>query len=258
MVRYVDKYNWVGLMYYSGSVGLYKSVETTRSAIGSPISGSVDAGDVLRVSVVGNVLTAYKNGTQVDTATTDYLAGNKNAGFYTANYTAGFSGYAYTEKADGTATVPATTPDTTNESEGTSSWNPMVWLWNKVKGILIPSPEEWQEVAAEFGTLAEKEPIGTMRDVAGFASSTKAQMIAPAGGGAAPSVSGATGGGLWGWFSFSTVWVSMMDAGQWFASIIEGVTLGGMNALQLVKLATDAFLMWGLVLMISRKVKFAA
>ncbi len=258
--RYTDASNHMALEFYSGLNLRRVQAGTSTTIVSGPTSGACAnyaVGDVLAVSFAGSTIKGFRNGNLCWTATDGFNAAATGGGIL-HDWEITLDDYGFKQNTDGTATEASTTPDTTSETESTSSWNPMSWLWDKVKGVLIPSPTEWQEVAAEFATLAEKEPIGTIRDVAGFAASTKALMVAPAGGGAAPSVTGAAGEGLWGWFSFSTVWLSMMDAGQWFASIIEGVTLGSINALQLVKLATDAFLMWGLVLMISRKVHFAA
>lgn len=222
-------------------------------------SMSATAGARVAASWTPDAVTVYVNGTALQTFNDATHATGTSVGLRTRNNTQTFDDFNAYLKVDGTASplVQSSTPDQVESSSG-SGWNPMAWLWDKVKGVLIPSPDEWQEVAAEFNKLAEKEPIGTMRDVSGFASTVKAQMVAPAGGGGAPAVSGGPAGSLWGWFSFSGLWVAVIDAGNWLASIIEGVTLGSVNALQLFRLFTDALLLWGLVLMVSRKVHFAA
>lgn len=222
--------------------------------------GTPVAGQRMRVSFSGDVITAYQGNTELVSIRDTRLMDQGGVGFAQYGGEIQWDNFAYTVNPDGSITSGASTtsPDQVSADSGSSSWNPMVWLWDRVKGVLVPSETEWEQIRADLNGLAEKEPIGTVRDVSGFAATVKAQMVAPGGGGGAPLVVHAPGTGIWEWVSFGRFWVAAIDGGEWLASIIEGVTLGTVNALQLMRLAADAFLLWSLVLMVSAKVRFAA
>ncbi len=220
------------------------SSSTNTLAENTAIPAGRPSGTVLRVSYNGSTIKGYENGVEVVSVTSGQFQAATKVGYgFLGAASQKYQSWSYTQNSDGTATAPVPGEDTTDKSDSGSFWNPMSWLWDKLKGVLIPTETDWEEVATALSALGEKEPIGTIRDVSSFAGTVKTQVVAPVGN-AAPAVIGTQGSGWLAWLSFGVLWTAGVDAGSWLAMLAEGVTLGPVNALQLVQLSTDFLIMW--------------
>ncbi len=68
---------------------------------------------------------------------------------------------------------------TCGATEDDDSWNPMGWLWDRVRGLLVPTDEDWAAISAAFNKLTDREPVGTLKDVAMFVSDVRTALASP-------------------------------------------------------------------------------
>lgn len=59
--------------------------------------------------------------------------------------------------------------------------NPMGWIWNQFKGLLVPDGDDWQEITNALAPFWEREPMGTIHDVSVFLADMKADLDDPGG-----------------------------------------------------------------------------
>ncbi len=162
------------------------------------------------------------------------------------------TGFAYTQNADGTATqaAEAGADGPTADGNEDSGWNPMAWVWDKFKGLLVPSESDWQEIAVELDKLTDKEPIGTLKDVAMFAGSIKTAVSTPPAAGSAPSVTEATCSltGMASMFcgaTFAAVWGGGVDMSNRVADAMDQFSVAGMSGTTFVKVGMDVIAAFG-------------
>ncbi len=76
---------------------------------------------------------------------------------------------------------------------GFDIWSPVRWLWDRISGglttlastiingvrdLLLPTPEDWALIRSELDRLAQREPMGTVRDLAAWIGSFRAALQA--------------------------------------------------------------------------------
>ncbi len=252
LVRYVssDYYLYVGSD-SSGNFGLFKIASGTLTKL---VASTKSSGAVYRVEMVGSSLKLYMNGTLQGSATDEPPVGATKFGFYTRNGSESiFDDFKYTEKPDGSTTATTeggTTAPTTDGKADTSGWNPMAWLWDKVKGLLVPSPDDWKEIAADLDKLTDKEPVGTLKDVGAFAGSIKSAATTAPAVGYMPQASGrpCSGegfAGLFCWVSLGSVWQGAVTMSGSIATAVDTVSIGGMNGTTFIKVGIDVLAAFG-------------
>jgi murein DD-endopeptidase MepM/ murein hydrolase activator NlpD len=179
--RYVDGSNYWWVRCASDGKLVIGKLAGSSTVFTSTVGGCV-SGAVVRVSFDGAVHTAFINGTQVLTVTDVAHQSAVKVGFGSSSGAAGlYDNWQYTEStagvyAENTEGVPGTTEPEDTGSSG--SWNPIAWLWDRVKGVLVPSESDWEEVTAAFNALTDKEPMGTVKDVGTYWAGLRVEVLA--------------------------------------------------------------------------------
>ncbi len=146
--------------------------------------------------------------------------------------------------------------------EDDGGWNPMGWLWDKLRGVLIPDENDWEEIAAALGPVLDKEPIGTMRDVSGFLKGFRTALTPPAGA-SAPVV---TGGGsvpdgigrALDPFTVSAVFGQFVSVNNMAADAVDSFQVGGVKGTTFLMVVADLVAGFELVAYLRSRVQFAA
>ncbi len=251
--RFVDTNNlwWVGFS-NGGVFGLHKEVAGSGTVMAT---FPLDTAAKYRVSFVGDKITVFNGSTQVASVTDSTHVGAKKHGFFTRNGSESeFDDFQYTENPDGTLTKveAGADPATSDGNEDTAGWNVMGWMWDKLKGLLVPTEDDWKEIAAELDKLTDKEPIGTLKDVAAFAGTIKSAVSTPPAAGATPAITGGTCSsgklsGLFCWLTFEKVWQGAVNMSGTVAGAVDTFQVAGMNGTTFIKVGIDviaAFSVW--------------
>ncbi len=158
----------------------------------------------------------------------------------------------------GASDVSGDGPAGSSGSNGPSGWNPIGWLWDKIRGLLIPSDSDWAEITAALEPLLNKEPIGTIRDVAGFMGDLKASVSGFGERANAITPDRTLDGDVWHMVSPGVILVYATDTMDDVTSTVQGVDFGGMSVLTLIQKANDFVVFIGVVNYLRARVVFAA
>jgi hypothetical protein len=243
MWRYVDGSNyWYARCVTDGKL-LMGKMAGSGTQWTSTATGCV-AGATVRVSFDGAVHTAFINGTQVLTVTDAAHQTSKKVGFAAGSSAGVYDDWQYTESTAGVFVEPSEGVPGSDEpvDEGSSTWNPIAWLYDKVKGLLIPGEEDWVAISAQWDLLTDYEPIGTLKDLAGFMAGVKTQLTAPDTSAAAFVIPGGSVGGVRGLFDDlgpDDLILGAADMADMAADGMDGFTMGGLSGLTFVKSISD-------------------
>ncbi len=180
--RYVDANNFMLYQCAGGHNRLYEIVggSATELFVVEPC----ESGKPLSVSWTADSIKLTDRAGGVHTVASGRFAGQaKYAGVRAYRLDTRITAFKYTQNADGTPTAtaePGADAAATDPANADGGWGPIGWLWDRVRGLLIPSDTDWQEIAAEFDKLTDKEPIGTIKDIAGFMGGLKFAMTTAA------------------------------------------------------------------------------
>ncbi len=164
-----------------------------------------------------------------------------------------YDNFQYTTDPSGALSTPeAGAEAATSDGNEDSGWNPMAWLWDKVRGLLVPSETDWQEIGAELDKLTDREPIGTLKDVAQFAGSIKGVVSTAPTGTAAPLASGGQCNpgklsGLFCTFTFGSAWAQAIEFSGTVAAAVDTFQVAGLSGTTFIKVSIDviaAFSVW--------------
>lgn len=229
---------------------------TTQAVAGEKVWASWTPTEV-KVGV--NDATLFTTG---DTA----FAGATSAGIRTRNSNQIFDNWGFAQNPDGslTASTPGTEgdPGTDTPTAGSdgSVWNPIGWLADELKGIFIPDADDWKEIAAALGELTDREPVGTIKDVAQFVDSQRVLVKAPTGVVAATGAvaSDGYGGAAAQLVNVQVVMAQAREFSNHLAGIFAGMKLGGVNFQEIVKITIDIGMVVTFIQYLQSRVKVQA
>ncbi len=256
LFRYVDTGNFMQVVCLNTALELYKRVGGTATKLGG--SSACKAGETYGAIFDGSTVSVVRNGVVEFSVTDSTHATAARVGLRNndTSLSATFDNLKYLASTD----VADSTGSTQTESGGASMWNPMAWLWDKLRGVLVPSPGDWVEINAALQPLLDKEPIGTMRDVAGFLGGVKGQLTAtPAGGAPNVTVPSVAGGGLsLGPFTVASIFAGMVGFNASVTAALDQVTAGGLSGMQVFRAMADVFVAYSVFAYLRGRVVFAA
>ncbi len=240
----------------SGQFGLFKVEAGSYTTLALADCGGCvpGGGGRMRVSYQGDQIKLYYKGVQVAAATSSYNATSKRVGLFSRHEGARtYDNFQYTTDPSGALSTPeAGAEAATSDGNEDSGWNPMAWLWDKVRGLLVPSETDWQEIGAELDKLTDREPIGTLKDVAQFAGSIKGVVSTAPTGTAAPLASGGQCNpgklsGLFCTFTFGSAWAQAIEFSGTVAAAVDTFQVAGLSGTTFIKVSIDviaAFSVW--------------
>lgn len=224
------------------------------------------SGDIAAVSWTPTEIKAYVNGVQHGPTITDATFSSATWAGLRSRVGAVFDNWGFTQNPDGTATAPVAGSDpvagtdSPTQTGQESIWNPIGWLADELKGIFIPDADDWQEVAAALDELTDREPVGTIKDVAQFVKAQRAMVQAPTG---VVVASGAVASGGYGGVAAQVLSVEVVmrqarDFSNHLAGIFAGMKLGGVNFQEIVKITIDIGMVVTFIQYLQSRVKVQA
>ncbi len=168
--------------------------------------------------------------------------------------------YGYGGGTADTGDIPTTScPGASEDDDG---WNPMGWLWDKIDGVLIPDADDWQEVGAALQPVLDKEPIGTLRDTAGFLKAFRGVLTVPTAA-TAPDVAGGGGSGgafagVMFLFSVPQMFAEMVTLNDMVADTVDAFTIGGIKGTAFARGISSLVAGFSVILYLKSRVVFAA